>query len=352
MKRIIKILKYLLGFIVASAGITVMYFYISNRIFLGSVDSSCTEYLKKNKLEVDGEISGDFFNRTFFDSDVFLFGEVHGFATNQELDGDLLLFLHKKAGLKNYLAEMDSTSAWKLNRFLHQKSKDTLLLKEFIRDIEISIPQQAGKELYTKWSRIYDYNKTLPDSRKIVVWGIDRTPGKNTAVSRDSAMMINFNKIVRDNRLSGEKFYGQFGLFHVLQSTPVGKDAPLAKRLKDSGLKVTSFVSYTLNSEMYMPKGHGIPVPENEKIAVMNADGPFMMVKGIMDLKEASGAAKKTLFNLDNAGSPYDHSLRLLQIKNLFGDHINPGKNKTSVTTQYFQYVFLVKNSNAITPIR
>ncbi|EJL70323.1 hypothetical protein [Chryseobacterium populi] len=157
-----------------------------------------------------------------------------------------------------------SAAAWKLNRFLHQESKDTLLLKELVQDIEISIPQQAGKELYTKWSRIYDHNKTLPDSLKIVVWGIDRAYGKNTAVSRDSAMIINFKKIVRDNRLSGEKFYGQFGLFHVLQFTPAGKDAPLAKRLKDNGFKVTSFVSYTLNSEMYMPKGHGIPVPENE----------------------------------------------------------------------------------------
>ncbi len=352
MRRIIKILKYLLGFIVALAGIAVLYFYINNRIFLENADPLYTEYLKKNKLEIDGGISGDFFDHTFFDSDVFLFGEIHGFAINQELDGDLLLFLHKKTRLKNYLAEMDSTAAGKLNRFLHQESKDTLLLKELVRDIEKSIPQQAGKELYTKWSRIYDYNKTLPDSLKIVVWEIDQPSGKNTIVSRDSAMMINFKKIVRDNRLSGEKFYGQFGLFHVLQSTPASKDAPLAKRLKDSGLKVTSFVSYTLGSEMYMPKGHGIPVPENGKIPVMNADGPLMTVKGIMDLKEASGTAKKTLFNLRNPGSPYDHSLRLLQIKNVFGDNIQPGKNKTSVTTQYFQYVFLVKNSNAITPIR
>ena len=79
----------------------------------------------------------------------------------QKVDQLLLMHLNKKLGLRYYIAEMDSSKANRLNTILSAPEKDTSLLKQLVVDIKYSIPQQSSKELYQKWSSLYDYNKGL-----------------------------------------------------------------------------------------------------------------------------------------------------------------------------------------------
>ncbi|MNL03869.1 hypothetical protein D3C87_1244170 [compost metagenome] len=121
-----------------------------------------------------------------------------------------------------------------------------------------------------------------------------------------------------------------------------------ASELKKSGIKTTSFVSYTLDSEMYLPKNPQYPTPENERVDWINADGPLQLVKGINDLKELSKPNSITLFKLNAKNSPFLKSQHLISIKSrVFGENIVPQKG--TFTTDYFQYVFLLKNSKALT---
>lgn len=352
MKKILKFLKYFVLFVVTAILLSILYVFISNKVFIGGKDAAFADYLSKNNEQLKGKIDGKLFDSDFYNSQVILLGEVHGYADNQKLDQYFLKFLNQKAGIRYYIAEMDSTNSHKLNLFLHGNTKDQNLLKEVVVAIQKRIPQQSSKELLEKWNDIYDYNQTLKDSLKISVIGVDTDFNDNSRkVSRDSAMIVNFKNSVKKLNIGNEKFYGLFGFYHVLQHAIKKDGKPFAERLKNSGFKTSSIVSYTLDSEMYLPKNPQFPTPEDQKIDWINADGPFMLVKGINDFKELAQPNSMTLFKLNSKDSPYQNSDKLISIKSrMFGESFTP-QEKTN-TLDYFQYMVLLKNSKALTPIQ
>lgn len=362
MIKILKVLAtLLLGLLVLLLG-GFLYFWISNQLFIEGVDEENTAYLSQNKEEINPalvspEADIELFNNDFYHNQVFLLGENHGFADVQLIDQYMLKHLNKKIGLRYYLAEMDSIRATKLNEFLEKDTKDSLLLKQVIRDIGIRIPQQSSKELYQKWLEIYDYNQSLADSLKITVIGIDKNfEDTSPEISRDSAMLLNFQKEVELKGLENEKFYGFFGYTHVLASSFGEKDIyPFAAKVKRSNLpyaqKLQSLVCFTLDSEVILPENDQVPTPPDGKTALLNHDGPILLAKGIKDLKEVTRENSITLFHLDKPNSPYRNNQKLASIKvNLFGDHLVPSDEKQS-TTDFFQYVFLIRNSNALSKL-
>lgn len=352
MRKIMRFFKYAILSILSILVFAVLFVYISSRIFIGAKDQKFTDYLKSNREQISDRIAGNLFDSNFYDSQVFLFGEIHGYADNQKVDQYLLEFLNKKAGVKYYVAEMDSSTSNKLNKFLSGNSKDQKLLVEVVTAMKKRIPQQSSKELLDKWNSIYDYNQTLGDSLKIAVLGVDTDFDNNSRkISRDSAMMENFTNLLKRHHLENEKFYGLFGFYHVLQHGPNGGKKPFAERLKNAGFEVKSLVSYTLESEMYLPKNPQFPTPKDQKVSWINADGPMMSVKGIFDFSDLVKPNSMTLFKLDAEDSPYGNSEKLIAIKSrMFGESFNP-QNGTS-TLDYFQYIVLLKNSKALTPLK
>ncbi|WP_199907762.1 hypothetical protein [Leeuwenhoekiella sp. MAR_2009_132] len=348
MKKIFTLLLKFIGGLLALLLLLGLYIYISNSLFLGSKSKEHIAYLKNHNTVLDTTLNDHLFDADFYNSQVFLLGEIHGYADNQTLDKTLFLFLHKKLGVTHYLAEMDSTTAGILNTFLARTPKDTSLLKNVVTAVGTRIPQQASRQLFEKWNTLYDYNLKQHDSLKIKVLGIDTSfENYDSAIPRDSAMVLNFKHTVQTLNLQHKKFYGFFGFNHVLQSNAELGKTTFATHLLASQFKTTSMVSFTLNSAMYLPKNPNFPSPPHEQLDWVNADGPLMLVKGIQDLKEVSMANSITLFKLDGAASPYDNSQDLVQIKSrLFGESINP-KDDLS-TTAYFQYVFLLRNSGAL----
>lgn len=351
MKKFLKIIKFTFIGILSICLLLLSCFFISNKLFLGSKNEDNISYLEKNKTQITDSINDELFDDDFYKSQVFLLGEIHGYADNQKLDKELLFFLNKKAGVKYYIAEMDSLTANKLNSFLKDSSKNQAKLKEVVVDIKQRIPQQSSQELFDKWNEIYDYNQKLADSLKITVIGIDKNFDDDSKVSRDAAMVVNFKNSIKKMKLENEKFYGLFGYFHVLQSKTENGKETFASGLKKSGIKTASFVSYTIDSEMYLPKNPQFPTPEDEKIDWVNADGPLQLVKGIKDLKELSKPNTITLFKIDSPNSPYLTSQQLINVKSrIFGENIVPEEG--TFTTDYFQYVFLLRNSRALTKLK
>ncbi|OCA77665.1 hypothetical protein BBH99_11385 [Chryseobacterium contaminans] len=352
MKKIFKFFKYVLLTVLAVILISILYVFISNKIFIGGKDSEFTDYLKNNHISMNDKIGGQLFDDNFYNSQVILLGEIHGYADNQKLDLNLLKFLNQKSGVKYYIAEMDSTNSHKLNLFLHGNTKDQDLLKEVVLAVKKRIPQQSSKELMEKWNAVYDYNQTLKDSLKISVIGVDTDFNNNSRkISRDSAMIINFKNTVKKLNIEREKFYGFFGFYHVLQHGVKKDKKPFAEELKNSGFKTSSIVSYPLDSEMYLPKNPQFPTPENEKIGWINADGPFMLVKGMNDFKDFATPNSITLFKLNAKNSPYQHADKLISVKSrMFGESFAPQQN--THTLDYFQYAVITRNSKALTPIQ
>ncbi|RXM44096.1 hypothetical protein [Flavobacterium sp. YO12] len=351
MKKTLKFLKIALISFLSICLIFLAYFYISSKIFIGSANQENIDYLAKNQVETTKSINEKLFDDDFYKSKVFLLGEIHGYADNQTLDKEMLFFLNKKAGIKYYIAEMDSLTANKLNSFLLKNSKDEAVLKDVVLNIAKRIPQQSSQELFDKWNAVYDYNQKLADSAKITVIGIDKNFDDTSKGSRDLAMIANFKNSIKKMNIENEKFYGLFGYFHTIQKKSEGGKDSFAAQLKEAGIKTTSMVSYTIDSEMYLPKNPQFPTPENERIDWLNADGPLMLVKGINDLKELSKPNAITLFKLNSQKSPYLKSQNLINIKSrVFGENIIP--QESSFTTDYFQYVFLLRNSKALSKLK
>lgn len=224
MKKFFRIFLYFIAAIFILFFVFIAFFWISNRQFMESAEEETVAYLKENKVVLDilaledvGEAA--LFDAPFYESQVFLLGENHGYADVQQIDKYLLIHLQKKLGLRYYLGEMDSTRADALNEFLGKATKDTMLLKRWVKAIGLRIPQQASQELYQKWMDIYDYNATLPDLAKFIIVGVDKhLDDTSRLIGRDSIMMVNFKSYVNRHKLEQESFYGFFGFTHALQS--------------------------------------------------------------------------------------------------------------------------------------
>jgi hypothetical protein len=359
MKKILKYIFRVLFILFLLLIITAVVFKARNEVLIGSTDKENVEYLNKNKFELDryryfDDASFNFFDDDFYKSKVFFLGETHGYAELQAMDKSLLFHLNKKIGTQYYVVEMDSIRAKYLNDFLNDEQKNMgIISDEIIPYLKKRIMQQAGKETVQKWSDIYDYNRSLPDSLRIEVLGVDKVLGDTVKMSRDSAMMKNFAQIVQDRGLEEESFYAFFGLFHTLQAeVENSKSDSFAARLKSAGYNVQSIICFNVESEVYLPKDAGFPVPEDEKTTLFGMDGPLALVKGINDLKKAGGKNTMTIFNLDGEGSPYRHSQSLISVKtNFLNQNISPA-DKSQVTTDYAQYAILLRNAHAITPVK
>ena len=56
---------------------------------------------------------------------------------------------------------------------------------------------------------------------------------------------------------------------------------------------------------MYIPKMDRYPTPPENKTDITNMNGPFILVKGINDLKAISQPNSISLYHLDAENSPY-----------------------------------------------
>jgi hypothetical protein len=424
LKRFLIILLSLTGLVLLAFGVYVL-------ISQGTESDSHQAYLKKNMEQIPLDASPAFriFDQDFYKNQVILLGETHGYQVPQELDFVILKHLNARAGVRNYLAEVDYCQAWFLNKYLRTGNENFLktVFKPWINQA-----QWGSEEFYNKIKKIHALNASLPADRQIRFLGIDKihsvatvkaflrefldevnyqsTPGSQIdslrayllgeaapkeAIGRvagkvledidrkeafyrnllgehctsfrhfiqnvayldsdtptDSLMLSNLTFLTNQLGLAREKMYGLWGYYHTLQS-PLRIGVPFAALIKRSDLpfrdKVVSLNILSLGSDMMIPPGFK-PQPPDGKVGYFNNNGPFVFVDGIKDLKAVTAGNSVTIFKLDKPESPYRQSQKLARVKTWVARSFIPEAG--AVTTDLFQYVVLVRDSEALTPLR
>ncbi|WP_018476192.1 TraB/GumN family protein [Pontibacter roseus] len=178
-------------------------------------------------------------------------------------------------------------------------------------------------------------------------------------VKRDSVMFLNLVHLTKVNKWENEQFYGMWGLMHTLQNSVNEGYTSFAAILKkeDSPFKgkVTSINIMATDSENMIPAASMPPALHKGQAYInttwVNSDGPLAFVAGIKDLKAVTRPHTTSLFKVDSEASPYRTSSLLAQTNILLlGQGIAPDSPNPTIT-QACQYIVLIRNSKAATPI-
>ncbi|CAM3729347.1 erythromycin esterase family protein [Mucilaginibacter galii] len=195
-----------------------------------------------------------------------------------------------------------------------------------------------------------------------VVFGLEVCAAMTTK-SREKVIYNNFKYLYKQLNWSKEKVYGFWGFFHVLQSkTNGGKGQSFTNALlNDADLnlkgKIVSMACLYSGSKMMMPTA-SLPQMWAEKgkrysaVNQFNNDGPLMNVSNLIPFKEVCQPNTATLFKLDGADSPF-----LTEKADIKYNAFMPRDQQIMLNedgkfmADYFQYLILIRNSEATTPI-
>lgn len=329
-------------------------------------DPAKVEWLRANVV-ADGPVTGGLsfdFPAEFYQQKLILLGESHGVAAPQVLDLELLSLLNARAGLTDYLAEVDPVQGAMLNRYL--ETGDEAVLDRVFDYWSESGAQWGNTAFEAKLRGIRALNLTLPADRRVRILGIDAiqdwplfaqwigeqggtvdaaalaaaaedranpepladmalaavaslaTQTPETArlsgvlgdlrakAGREATIFNTYSRAVTSGELGDRPAYGLWGLFHVMQSGVNGARS-FAARVKASDLPaaraMSSIIVLSLDSWVQIPA----PTPQGVqrmRLNMLNIDGPYVMVQGAATLKAASEPGQITLFNPRAAGSP------------------------------------------------
>lgn len=378
-------------------------------------------YLNAHKTVLNGDFN---FAEDFYDHQLFMAGEIHGYQKSPELDYKLLKHLNKKVGVKDYMVEVDYSQAYFLNEYL-KTGNDSLInysLKNWL------VLQGRGmKEYYDMWRNVYSYNKSLPENQKIYVYGCDVLSDETLAIEhlkrlvspqiyqeifgdvsnledlvkrtdiykadkdlqaklkdslqgtylefnhlintilqtkagkREPKIFANFKSVLSLRNISTEPIFAFYGFAHTLQVPNKSGFKPLARLIKESGLECgKNMVS------MNMIYQDSKTVLRSEWLPSIMRNGPIwseiefsydslllFYVKGIKDLKRTSEPNSITIYKMDEKNSPYLNSKRLMEYEMILPFF----KNQTIELQENFsaaeatQYLFFIRNSEAVTPL-
>ena len=392
--------------------------------------------LPKQEINLTAE-QADFpiFDKAFYSNQLFLLGESHGYQKPQQVDLALLKHLNKCVGVRYYIAEVDPTKAYYLNKYL-QNGQDSLLRLVFGSWVAETM-QWANQDFYRKIQAIRTYNLALPAQKRIRFVGIDAVQDRpllarqlreltgsqatdsgpfrpdqprldslvtyltaipkkpdslaarvainwlariknrpaayrnvpvqlmneltasltglsyrKTIRRREPTLFANFRDAVARLNLGREKMYGFWGLFHVWQNAPEKSGKPFAALVNESDLpmrgKVVSLVcryvdSYSMIPTQYLPPFWQDKGKTYSRVSQFNDNGEMMKVGGIDSLVAQSRPNTVTLFKLPGTLTGQQ------PIKMTYSPFMPAEQRMTydpnRPTTDYFQYVVLIRNS-------
>lgn len=376
-----------------------------------SIHAEAFNFAQQHHTNIDYKNSDNFddfaiLNDELLSHDVFFTGESHAVKFNYDLRFKFLKYLNQNADVKYYFAEIGYGSGVLLNKYL--VTGDETLLKDIYKNLVLT-PANT-QDSYDFWVKLYNYNKSLPQDKKITVIGMDlehqsnsewqalmyllpkeNTPNDispfinpirtvnvvknseknikifeklqqniisneakyiaylgdnyfdfkmivenmlNTFKSlevntldykiREEAIYSNFTKVY--NHFPKHKYYGQWGSEHVYQhsrDSQIIKGDCFATKLNSADSPVKNRVlsiQYMYLNSMYRTTT-GIQPLYSECVN-----------KSIFDSISDSNA---TLFKLTGKDSPFQQKVYLV------------ANNKGGVTTDYLQYLLMIKNSPA-----
>lgn len=175
----------------------------------------------------------------------------------------------------------------------------------------------------------------------------------NLGISRDDVATRLTQFLTTEGHLEHEKLYGLWGYTHVMRAN-VNGSATLSGLLQQTGRKVVTMPTMMKDSRMLVHRDN-VPFVFRKarqtfvEMTYLDADGRVFGIDGFSELLPVTQANQTTLIKLDAPGSPYAQRLKLVKVSSMTGTKIKPGNAATTVTTDYFQYVFVVRDSPAVT---
>ncbi len=142
-------------------------------------DSTYSNYLAKNneKITIGGSNSYAIFDEAFYNNQLFLVTESHGYYKPNQLDAELFKQINKKNGVRYYLAEVDFSQAYYINKYLNTGNEE--FLKVIYEHWYNEQAQWGSKTGFEKWKSLYNYNLSLAKGKKIIVLGLDEAQDLN-----------------------------------------------------------------------------------------------------------------------------------------------------------------------------
>jgi hypothetical protein len=224
-------------------------------------------------------------------------------------------------------------------------SKDsTKLYKKFVRRIvaDITANEIAYKKVFK--NNFFDF--------QFITNNIVSKKG------REEKILYNFNIFYNEYKLANEKMYGFWGRFHAMQDS-INSGMSFSAMLKKSNLplakKIVSIPVYCIESVSMLPTQFLPPMAQQKgtvysKSDMVNDDSFVYKVAGIKDIAKFVGKNENVIFKLVGTESPYNKGLRLVESSSNFDKTFNWVGNKLAATTDYFQYVIVVRNSDWAVP--
>ena len=153
-------------------------FFIKNELNKNSI----TLDFNKNKDEIINLFKDDIEN-----NDIFLVGEIHSTSKSVKLKIDFLKFFVENADVKYILFEGGYTMGQLLNEFLI--SGDFKILDFIMSSLYGSLAYT--QEQYDFFVELYEFNKTLPENKKLMFVGIDIEHQPNIALRYINSLLPN-----------------------------------------------------------------------------------------------------------------------------------------------------------------
>lgn len=151
----------------------IVFFIFLNFLNAFAQENIYKNYLSKNAENIDlkNEDNWKILKEDAEKNQLIILGESHGAKNTQIIDFDLLKFLNKTVGTKNYIAELDYAQAENINDYL--KTGNEKFLKTVFHYLVKIHAQWGNQDFYDKIVKIRNLNKTLSKDKKISFTGID-----------------------------------------------------------------------------------------------------------------------------------------------------------------------------------
>ncbi|MEN2280904.1 hypothetical protein AAGF08_02115 [Algoriphagus sp. SE2] len=363
-------------------------------------------YLENNieSVPLDNVLSFDLADEDISDYQLILVGEIHGFKESTKFEPEFFEYLHTTHQVNDYLIEMDMSQAYFMNKY--NKTGDEEILDRVLKKWVVFIGREnedyrkkwkSLKELYTKYDgftyhgnnnisdvdllidyineimktdidipidqsdsvkllsirkaiREIDWTDSLQWEKEYIISNIDFTINKKY---REEVLTENLANIYGHFNLEEKKVFGFYGLGHTVLSPFNDGYTAMASRfaslVPDMKGKILSFNFVFIDSYM-TTYSKSLPSFLRDKgkftsLSVSYDNILLSYLHGIDELKRVTEKETKTLIKLNGKDSPYNSSRRLISMSKVLpiGMVINGGPNQ--VTTDYYQYLILIRNS-------
>ena len=137
------------------------------------MDKNLLNYLKQNHISLnltsETSLNLDIMDEDVRNNEIFLTGENHGIKMNTRLKIEFLKYFKRKIDFKYLITELPASVTYFINRYL--KTGDKNILKDIYKGLKGT--DAWNLEEYNFWIQLYNLNKKLPSEERILALGID-----------------------------------------------------------------------------------------------------------------------------------------------------------------------------------